>query len=116
MEILFSLSLIVRTAIYLWVGVEAIFLYYLYNYGYQQYKPTTIISVLSKFFLSLGIFFMLVAFIPIFSYSDHIKTEDFFVRTFASASAAVVGYLLLRFRDESLKSVPQRNPLLKKEE
>lgn len=113
MAILFSISLVVRSAIYLWVGVESLFLHYLYNYGYQKYKPTPIIKTLHQFFFYLGVFFVMVAFLPILSFNSEVIREDFLVRNIASVIAVGVGVYLTKFRMESLREIPKNNPLLK---
>lgn len=113
MEILSSISLVARSAIYLWVGVESLFLHYLYNYGYQKFKPTPIIKMLHRFFLFLGVFFVTIAFIPLLNLNSQIIREDFLVRNIAAIVATGVGIYLTGFRNESLKEIPKNNPLLK---
>lgn len=116
MEIINSISLVIRSAIYLWVGVESLFLHYLYNYGYQTFKPTPIIKMLHRFFFYLGAFFIAIAFIPLFGHNDAPTSEDFLIRNIAALIAIGVGLYLTRFRTESLKEIPKNNPLLKTKE
>lgn len=113
MEIINSISLVTRSIIYLWVGVESLFLHYLYNYGYQKFKPTPIIRMLHQFFFYLGTFFIAVAFIPLFSFGADFERGDFLVRNIAAFVAIGVGIFLTGFRRESLKEIPDKNPLLK---
>ena len=113
MDILFYVLLVVRSAIYLWVGIEALFLHYLYNYGYQKFKPTPIIQTLQLFFFFLGAFFVSTAFIPLFSYKSIIFLEDTILRNISASIAVLVGIYLTRFRSLSLESSPKSNPLLK---
>jgi hypothetical protein len=116
MDIINSISLVLRSAIYLWVGVESLFLHYLYNYGYQKFKPTPIIDTLHRFFFFLGVFFITISFIPIFGYSQPFATiEEFLVRNSAAFLALFIGFYLTKFRTESLKANPVKHPLLKKE-
>jgi len=115
MEILHSISLVVRSAIYLWVGVESLFLHSLYNYGYQKFKPTPIIHALHKFFFYIGVFFIAISFVPIFShYAGTTSSGDFVVRNIGAVFALLAGIFLTKFRTESLKESPGKNPLNKK--
>lgn len=91
------------------------FLHYLYNYGYQKFKPTPIIKELQSFFFFLGIFLVFRAFIPLIGYNTDYLTDDFLAKNIAVILLVVVGIYLTRFRRETLREKPKNNPLLGKE-
>jgi hypothetical protein len=109
MNIIYYILLILRSAIYLWVGVEAFFLHYLYNYGYEKFKPTPIIRMLQLFFFFLGAFFVIIAFIPLFSHKSNLIIEDLIVRNISAIVAIFVGIYLTKFREASLENSPKGN-------
>ena len=55
---------LLRIPIFLLVGVESLATFFLYRYGYFKFKPTKIISILSYFFLFLGLDMIYQSFIP----------------------------------------------------
>ena len=113
MDIIYYILLVMRSAIYLWVGVEALFLHYLYNYGYEKFKPTPIINMLQLFFFFLGTYFISTAFLPLFSHNSEITVEDLIVRNISAVFAIFIGIYLTKFRTASLGNSPKINPLIK---
>lgn len=69
MTLLQLLSLI-RVPMFLLIGIESIATFFLYQYGYYKYKPSTIIRMLSSLFLFLGIDMLYQAFIPFTLYTN----------------------------------------------
>ncbi len=110
METIVNISLVIRTIIYLWAGIESLFLYTLYKYGYKKFKPTPIICMLSMFFLFLGISFLLASFVTFASTPPVFVLKDFIFRNIAAIFAFLTGYYLSRFRAESLKEAPKDSP------
>ena len=62
---------IIRSVVYLWIGIESLLVAQLYYFGYKRVKPTKIIVAFQKLFAALGIMFILFAVLPILTISNH---------------------------------------------
>ena len=108
------LTAILRTVIYVWVGVEFANLAYLYWYGYEKIKPTPIISALQIMCTMLSIVFFVLAFLPILLVLDtdvHKSAVGFLPLLLVPLTLAV-----RKFRSESLRKQVMKLPKAKKEE
>lgn len=96
---------LIRSLIYIWVALEAIFLFRLYQFAHENHKRSPIISTLQKLFLALGIMFLYYTFLPI------IRMYDQSLHKLAVSGGAffvvIVGFCLTRFRIESLSKQPK---------
>ena len=109
-----TLTAILRTVIYVWVGIEFANLAYLYWYGYEKLKPTPIISALQIMCTMLSVIFFVMAFLPV------ILELDTNVHKTAVGLLPIIliplGFIVRKFRSESLHKQIMKLPKKKPEE
>jgi hypothetical protein len=109
-----TLTAILRTIIYVWVGIEFANLAYLYWYGYEKLKPTPIISALQIMCTVLSILFFIFAFLPIFLDLDPDTHAN--IVSFLPLITIPLALAVRRFRSESLQKQSMPLPKEKKKE
>lgn len=97
--------IVVRIALYFWVVLEALLLAYLYHFGYDNLKKTSIIQALVNFFVCLGTYFLFVTSVAVALLFD-IKTRETML---CFVSIPLIGLIisLRRFRHWTLNQKGQ---------
>jgi hypothetical protein len=99
---LIDLSTILRVVVYLWVGIEGLFLAYVYLYGYLKYRNSPVIRSLQRMFLSIGLSFMAFSFLPLLRYTNVVLYDMAINYGIVLIPVAALGYHLQKFRFYSL--------------
>ncbi len=103
-----NLITLLRVVTYLWIGIEFSNLAYLYLMGYKNNKPTPIIKALQTMFLSMSIFFFVLAFLPVVLETDPLAHK--LAVSWLPLILIPVGLTTRTFRSESLRKQSMELP------
>ena len=104
-----EILVIVRTIVYVWVGVEFMSLAYLYYYGYDHLKPTPVIKALQRLLFWNGIMILFLSFMPIIGALNGGIVYDI-SRALIILFLLPVGYYVAIFRKESITETKVKLP------
>ncbi|MBV6514258.1 MAG: hypothetical protein MOGMAGMI_01839 [Candidatus Omnitrophica bacterium] len=63
--LIFHLANVIRSFLWMWLGIELIILWFVYNFGYKNYRKTPIIEALQAMILSLALQYGVISFLPL---------------------------------------------------